>query len=178
MYLPLAHSLSPLGRASKGADPINVASQANGGVASASSTVNASFPASGANNGNRSTLPGWGAGGGWNDATNGVWPDWLQIDFNGSKTINRVVIVTLRTDFANTSEPTSATSASAYGIKDFLIQYWDSSQWATLTTVTGNALALREFTFAPVTTAKIQLYVTASNDGAYCRVIELEAWGN
>ena len=36
------------------------------------------------------TGAGWGSGGGWNDATPGAYPDWLQIDFNGAKTIDEV----------------------------------------------------------------------------------------
>ena len=47
----------------------NVALAVNGGVATASSTLNPNYPASAAINGDRRGI-GWGAGGGWNDGTN------------------------------------------------------------------------------------------------------------
>jgi hypothetical protein len=47
---------------------VNVALQANGGVATASSTHSAGFAPSGAINGDRKGYP-WGSGGGWNDGT-------------------------------------------------------------------------------------------------------------
>lgn len=178
MLLPLASSLSPLGRAGAAAPAINVASQANGGVTSASSTVNANFPIAAINNGSRALSPAWGSGGGWNDGTNGVFPDWAQIDFSGSKTINRIVVVTLRNDFSNSAEPTVSTSASSYGVKDFLLQYWDGATWQTLQTVAGNNLVIRDFSFSPVTTTKVRIWITASNDNSYSRLVELEAWGN
>jgi hypothetical protein len=34
----------------------------------------------------------WGGGSGWNDATAGEYPDWVQIAFNGPKSINQVVV--------------------------------------------------------------------------------------
>jgi hypothetical protein len=63
---------------------VNVASQANGGVATASSTFNSAYRASGANDGDRAGAN-WENGGGWNDATDGAYPDWLQVSFNGAK---------------------------------------------------------------------------------------------
>src|SRR5205823_5831673 len=62
---------------------VNVAAQANGGVATASSAFSASYAPSGANNGDRKGLN-WANGGGWNDATPGVFPDWLQISFSSA----------------------------------------------------------------------------------------------
>src|SRR5690349_21423319 len=67
---------------------INVAAQANGGVATASTaydtikfdTTTYTFPASGAIDGDRKGMN-WGFGGGWNDATPSAYPDWLQVDF-------------------------------------------------------------------------------------------------
>ena len=64
---------------------VNVALAANGGTAVASSTDGSGFPASGVINGDRRGLN-WGAGGGWQDGTAGVWPDWLEVQFNGPTT--------------------------------------------------------------------------------------------
>lgn len=58
--------------------PINYALASNGGVATASSSYNANYPASAANNGDRKGLN-WGAGGAWNDSgPENSFPDWLQ----------------------------------------------------------------------------------------------------
>ena len=75
-----------------GGSSIDVALAANGGMASASSTYVAtgySFPVSAVIDGDRAGLN-WGQGGGWNDAHPNVWPDWVQINFSGQKTINQV----------------------------------------------------------------------------------------
>ncbi len=63
----------------------NVALASVGAVASASSSYSSAFPVSAVNNNERAGTN-WGNGGGWNDATAGVFPDWVQINFNGSKT--------------------------------------------------------------------------------------------
>lgn len=76
----------------------NVALASNGGVASASSTYTGpgvNFAPAAANDGDAAGT-GWGSGGGWNDNTGGTWPDWLQVTFNGQKTIDRVVVTTLQ----------------------------------------------------------------------------------
>ncbi|HKG97103.1 MAG TPA: hypothetical protein VKA97_04790, partial [Pyrinomonadaceae bacterium] len=65
----------------------NVALAANGGVATASSAHTCcGFSTTGAINGNNRGP--WGNGEGWNDATPDAVPDWLQVDFAGSKTID------------------------------------------------------------------------------------------
>ena len=58
---------------SGGTTRVNAASQTNGGVASASSTYSAAYPAQAVNNGDRKGTN-WGSGGGWADATLGSWP--------------------------------------------------------------------------------------------------------
>ncbi|HKF94779.1 MAG TPA: hypothetical protein VKB96_09285, partial [Gammaproteobacteria bacterium] len=83
----------------------NVALSANGGVASASSSSadggQYNFTPAGANNGNRSGA-GWGSGEGWNDnAPTNTFPDWLQIDFNGSKTIEEIDVFTVQDNWQN-----------------------------------------------------------------------------
>ena len=78
-----------------------------GGVATASSTYarRYSFAASSVNNDERAGLN-WGHGGGWNDATANTYPDWVQITFNGAKTIDHVVVYTLQDNYASPVEPT------------------------------------------------------------------------
>ena len=158
----------------------NVALAANGGVASSSSNFNVSpynFTAGGANNGVRSGA-GWGQDEGWNAAESHTFPDWLQIDFNGSKTIDEINVFTVQ-DNMNPSEPTETMTFTSYGLTGYQVQYWNGSGWTTIPagSVTGNNKVWRKFTFAPITTTKIRVLTNASVDG-YSRIAELEAWGN
>jgi hypothetical protein len=61
-----------------------------GGVAVASSQYSGSFPASATINGERAGA-GFGAGGVWADANPVVYPDWVQVNFNGMKNVSRMV---------------------------------------------------------------------------------------
>src|SRR5947209_1932712 len=67
-----------------------------GGIATASSTYDArDYSPGGAIDGDR-TGANWEHNGGWNDATRDIWPDSLEVDFNGSKTINQVNVYSLQ----------------------------------------------------------------------------------
>src|SRR6185436_4065049 len=134
----------------------NVALQSNGGLVIASSTYNSSYSPVGAINGDRKGL-GWAAGGGWNDSTENSYPDWLEVDFNGTKSIQEIDVFTLQDNFSAPIEPTPALTFSQYGVTDFQVQYWTGSQWLNLPggTVTGNNLVWRKFSFCPVSTTGI-----------------------
>ena len=102
---------------------MNVAAQANGGVASASSCYGGScstsaFPPAGVNDGDRKGLN-WGHGGGWNDDTVGAFPDSVQIAFASRKTINEVDVFTLQDNYTSPSDPTSTMTFTQYGITSF-----------------------------------------------------------
>src|SRR5207244_5902068 len=101
----------------------NVALASNGATATASSTYGAGYPASSVINGDRKGAN-WNNGGGWNDATADSYPDWVQVSFNGSKTINEIDVFTLQDNLSNPSEPTQDMTFSQYGIVDFQVQYW------------------------------------------------------
>jgi PKD repeat protein len=158
----------------------NVALAANGGAASASSTytVSGNYGASGANNGDRKGVN-WANGGGWNDGNAGVYPDWLKIAFGGQKTIGEIDVFTVQDNYAAPADPTLGTTFSLYGITDFEVQYWTGSGWVAVPggVVTGNSKVWRQFTFTPVTTDQIRVYVTGAL-GSYARITEVEAWGN
>jgi hypothetical protein len=160
-----------------GGSAINVALQSNGGVASASSSYSGSYPISAINNGDRKGVN-WGSGGGWNDATAGAFPDWVQVTFNGQKTINRIDVVTVQDNYSAPIEPTASTTFSYYGITDFAVQYWTGTTWAAVTgaTVTGNNLVWRSFSLRdPITTDRIRVVVNGAL-GSYSRITEVEAW--
>src|SRR5437660_1483685 len=135
----------------------NVALAANGGVASASSTYSNNFPVRAVNDGDRLGLN-WGNGGGWADGTANVWPDWVEIDFDASYPINEIDFFTLQDDYQNPSPPTLNMTFTLYGVTDFEVQYWTGSTWTDVPggNVTGNNHVWRQFTFANITTDKLE----------------------
>lgn len=158
----------------------NVALAANGGVVTASSTQpSGNYAPSGANNGDR-TGNTWGtATGGWNDATRDVFPDTLEVSFQGAKKIDVINVFTLQNNWTAAGEPTLASSCSGEGILDFDVQYFNdaTTQWVTVPggSVTGNDKAWRRFTFPAVTTTRIRVVVNNSRNH-YSRIVEVEAF--
>lgn len=156
----------------------NFASSALGSIATAT-TQHASglYPASGAINGNR-TGSDWGNGGGWNDGSRGTYPDELEVNFGLARTLNQVRVYTLQNNWQSGGEPTLETSASAEGIIDFKVEYWNGSAWVQVpgANVTGNDKAVRVFTFDDIVTTKIRIVVTASRNN-WSRIVEVEAFG-
>ena len=155
---------------------VNVASQASGGIASATSTHNSDYAPSGANNGDRRGSN-WGASGGWNSATAGLFPQALQINFNGTKTISEIDVFTVQDAYSAPSEPTAAMTFSLYGITDFDVQYWNGAAWATVPggSVNGNNLVWRKVTFPPIASTAIRVNVRNAL-GSYSRIVEVEAY--
>ncbi len=157
---------------------VNLALSANGGLATASSTYNSAYPTAAVNNGNRSGSN-WGNGGGWNDALANTFPDWVQIDFNGTKTIAEIDVFTVQDNYSNPQEPTETQVFSLYGITDFEVQYWDGVNWTTVPggSVSGNNKVWRKFSFSPVSTPRIRVLVTNALAG-YSRITEIEAYAS
>ena len=156
---------------------MNMALATNGGTALASSTYSLSYPASGTINGDRKGLN-WGAGGAWCDGTSNTWPDWLEVDFDGLKTIDEVDVFSMQDSYRTPSEPTPSMTFGAYGLKAFQVQYWNGSAWVDVPggAVANNNLVWRQVQFAAVTTSKIRILVTNALN-FYSRVMEIEAWG-
>ena len=158
------------------AAPTNFALASNGGIAVASSTNSSGFLPAYVNDGRRSGA-GWGAGGGWNDATSGAFPDWVEIDFNGVKTIDTAVVYSVQDDYLNPVEPTDSMTFSLRGITDFAVQGFDGSNWVTLATVSGNRMVKRTVSFTPFATGRLRIYVTGAL-ASWSRITEIEAWGS
>ena len=156
---------------------INVALASNGSVATASSTLAANYPPAGAINGDRRGV-GWGAGGGWNDGTLNSYPDWIEIAFNGTKTIDEVSVFSMQDAYTAPVDPTPTMTFTLWGLRAFEVQYWTGASWVTIpgATIVNNTLVWRRFTFAPVTTQRIRVHITGGLNGS-SRVIEVEAWG-
>ena len=126
---------------------------------------------------NKRSGAGWGAGGGWNDATPGAFPDWIQVNFKGVKTIDRAVVYSVQDNYLAPVEPTDTMTFSLRGLTDFAVQGFDGAKWVTLATVSGNRLVKRNVTFAPYATDRIRINITNAL-GSWSRVTEVEAWGN
>jgi len=155
----------------------NYALTYNGGIANVSSEYSSSYSRWRAIDGDR-TGENWGSSGGWNDATIGSYPDWLEIEFSGSKMIDEINVVTLQDNYTSGAEPTETTTFSNEGITNFSVEYWNGSGWSTVPngSVSGNNKVWRKFEFSPITTEKIRVVVTGSLAG-YSRIVEVEAWG-
>jgi hypothetical protein len=173
-----AYSCSPVAVPTP-CDTNNVARSTAGATAVGSSEFSPSFPASGAidgeHNGNN-----WGAGGGWNDGTAGVFPDDLVINFNGSKTINHIDVYTLKDDYNSGSAVNDSTFFTLFGATDYRVQYWNGSAFIDVPggAVVGNTHVKRKFVFPQITTDKIRVLVNAagSSSGSYSRIVEVEAF--
>ena len=153
----------------------NVALATNGGLASASSVLGPSFAPSGVID-NRRSGAGWGVYAGWSDATAGAFPDWLQINFNGTKTIDHVVVYSVQDNYLSPVEPSDSMTGTRYVITSFDVQAWSGSAWVTLASVTGNSLIKRTVSFAAFATDRIRINVTGTKDGTWSRLTEVEAW--
>jgi len=151
----------------------NVAAAAAGAVAWASSEYGANFAASAAIDGERAGR-GWGAGSGWNDATT-TWPDWLQVQFAGLRTIDRVVLYSLQDSPFDPVEPVDGMAFANYGVQDFTVEGWTGSAWVLLARVANNTLVKRTVEFAPVAVDRVFVNITRSR-GGYSHLTELEAW--
>ncbi len=154
----------------------NVASQANGGVASSSGAYSSAYPASAVNNGDRKGVN-WGNGGGWNDATPGSYPDWVQINFNGVQSISEIDVFTVQDNYAAPLDPTPTMTFAQYGTTAFQVQYWNGSGWVDVPggNVAGNNLVWRQFVFSPISTDRIRVLVNNAL-ASYSRITEVEAW--
>ena len=95
-------------------------------------------------------------------------PAWLEIDLQGSFTIDAIRII----------EETNA-------LKNFKFEVWDptllsgTGDWTSVLTVTNNpASPVTTYkTFTPVTTTKVRLSITAHNSLDYLKLFELEVYG-
>src|SRR5688572_30184616 len=161
---------------SGGGPGLNVAAAAAGATATASSVYSAGYPAAAVINGDRRGTN-YGSGGVWHDGTGGVYPDWVEIAFAGSKTIDEVAVFTVQNAWSAPSEPTPAMTWSQWGVNDFTVQYWTGSAWQTVPdgVVTNNNLVWRSVTFPALTTARIRVLTQRAADG-WSRLTEVEAY--
>jgi hypothetical protein len=189
----------------RSSDATNVAASANGGSLSARIAVGT---LANANNGDRtgagfvnwssmgynSDYTRWNTRGGvqytriWRDNTVAM-PDWLQVNFGASKTINQINLFLTPNLTSYPFAPTTAYSLATLAtdminttgnLRGFTLEYWTGAAWAAIpnsepsTTVSNNSRMWIEFKFPDISTDRIRLNATDSSDG-YTRVSEIEA---
>ncbi|QRP47651.1 hypothetical protein [Amycolatopsis sp. FDAARGOS 1241] len=132
------------------------------------SSTNGSFSPCGAVDGDANGDH-WSTGTGWNDGTKSVFPDNYAVNLPAATTISRVVTDTLD----STKYP-----APKYGLRDFDVQAHVSGAWATVASVRGNTVGSVTSTFAPVQADGVQVVALDSNDHAYSRIVELQAFSS
>jgi hypothetical protein len=115
----------------------------------------------------------------WNDYTIFETPDWLQINFQGEKTINSIEVFSIQDAYTSPAEPNGTMTFSNFGLVDFDVQYFSaiSGTWATVPngSIRNNNLVWRTISFPAVATSNIRVVVLRASDG-YTRVVEIEAW--
>ncbi len=160
----------------------NFALASNEATARASSTLPGWDP-SGAINGDRAGIN-WGSGGGWADATKGVFPDWLEVDFKDGKTheIDQIDVFTLQDNYKSPKDPgveMMSFTTSGYGLTAYEVQVEEGGSWVTVgsVSVSDPMYVGHEFHFSPRTTNKIRVLTHAAVDNGYSRITEVEAWG-
>jgi Big-like domain-containing protein len=154
---------------------VNVALATNGSTAVASSVLSG-YPANDVINGERRGAN-WGNGGGWVDGTNVMWPDWVEVQFNGPQPIEEIDVLMVQDNYTAPSEPTLSMTSTKYALQDFVVEYWTGTGWAAVPggNVVNNAKIWRQFNFAPITTSRIRVWVTRALGGR-SRVVEIEAY--
>ena len=157
----------------------NVALAANGGKATASSIFASGYEPIAAINGDRKGIhvgSGSDTGSVWASAKS--FPQWLEVDFNGRKSIGEIDLFTSQDLFSSPSDPTETMLFSKFGLTSFQVLYWTSSGWAVVPTgnVATNNNVWKKFSFSPaIRTDKIKILTLGSVDG-YSRIAEVEAW--
>jgi hypothetical protein len=145
---------------------VNVASQASGASASASSTLGSNI-ASHANDGDRG-----GATGVWIGAT--AAQQWLQVNFSSPHLIDEVDIFMVQD--STPVEPTQELTFGLNGLLSFDVQFWDGAGWVSILKVRNNFRVWRRLIFPEaVTTSRIRILSQSSVDGMV-RIAEVEAW--
>jgi hypothetical protein len=169
------------GSSSQCANP-NLALTRNGGSVTVSSELSGSFPAVNINDGQRRAN---GSGYGyWNDGTQGVWPDWAQIDWAEPQQIGRLVV---RLPVGSPGPPEGARTLGRVRV-----QYWDddTTSWTDVVDSDGAPNPVidwisptvespdqtRTFSFPQVSTSRVRVVIEAGTTDGWSMLDEIEAY--
>jgi len=156
---------------------VNWALASNGSHATASSqdaSGAAVWPASGVIDGRRDDA-GWGSGHGWASKSREPLPQWLEVDFGQTRTVERFVVITYQKD-------QSAETAAKWGVRDYAIQGRDAGtqKWRPLAKATADyPVKVRVHRLAKpahIDRFRILISKVAPLDGQ-ARLLQVEAWG-
>jgi hypothetical protein len=162
---------------------VNVARASAGATATASSTYSAEYPASAVIDGDRSGA-GMGSGGLWADG-NAAYPDWVQVNFNGSKKITEIDVFSMQDSYFAPVAP-STYLTSSYRNASFQVQFCPEGVTCTSAVpgtgwedvpggnVTNNFNVWRRFVFNPVVASGIRVVITGGTGTSF--LAEIEAW--
>ncbi len=116
--------------------------------------------------------------GGWNDATQGKWPDWIAVELPRPERIARVAVTTLQDAFpaGEWATPTDELRFTRFGIVDFEVQLCVDGKWVSVGRVKDNDRVRRTVRFAPRPATGVRVVVHAAKEG-YSRIVEIEAYG-
>jgi len=160
---------------------VNHALVSSGATASSSSTLDAGRSSLAAINGDRRGMH-WGTdastGSGWHDSTNNAYPDWLEVSFAGTRSVDEVSVFSVQDNYSSPSEPTEALVFTNYGVTDMQIEYWTGTAWASVPggAIAANTKVWRKVTFPAINTTKVRVVISGAMAG-YSRLTEVEAWG-
>ena len=107
-------------------------------------------------------------GGGWQSANPpSMGAQGFTLSLSGAKTIDSITLF---------QPDPSDTPASTHGLKDFLLEYYDSATltWKTIESVTNFGGASKRFEFDPITTDQVRISVTATHNDHKVRITEMQ----
>lgn len=159
---------------------MNVASEDEGAMARASSTLSAlddKFEPLNVIDGTKSGQWDQCCNAAWSDATPNTYPDWVEINFEGPRAIDWINVFTLQDHPATSPDPTLNETFTKDGITDFDVQYWNGRVWKNVPggAIRGNRNVWRKIAFPAITTNKIRVVVRNALAG-YSKIMEIEAF--
>jgi hypothetical protein len=105
----------------------------------------------------------WARGGGWNDGTEGEFPDWLEVTLARPVDIRAVRVITL--------EP-----AERFGIRDFDIMVRREGEWAVCAEIRNNDEESVVVGLPNIRSDRVRIVVHGSNDDTYSRIIAVNVY--
>jgi len=139
----------------------------------ASLTASSTHPPSSVNNLNDGDTNSehWGGGGagGWNDDTANAFPDTVTATWEHAVTLSSVRIFTL---------DSPGLPAASWGVRDLDVRLRVNGGWRTIAQIRGNTAGMIEVTFQTVNTTELEIVILDSNDHAYSRLVEIEAYND
>lgn len=117
----------------------------------------------------------WNGSMGWNDGTEGVFPDWVELVWPQPMRLYGAVLVHL-TEGLQPGDP--GVPHSPYALRDFRFELWNGESYSTALSVTGNTRSYTAHDWPGYTTTRLRLWITATGDGQWSRLVQLQVFGH